>query len=64
MILGQGCVKTILVDRYEHKIHIYRKDYAEKNYRIISRKEITQTPIFEFEYLKSESNNLDSYTTR
>jgi hypothetical protein len=63
MILGQGGVKMILVDRYDHRIYFCRRKYAEKDYRINSIKENTQIPIFEFEYLKSESNILESGDT-
>jgi hypothetical protein len=36
MMLGQGGVQKILVDRYDHKIHLSRRNHIEKNYRINS----------------------------
>jgi hypothetical protein len=42
---------------------LYKEIYAKNDYRINSIKENSQIPIFEFEYLKNESNKLGSGIT-
>jgi hypothetical protein len=49
MILGQGGVKMILVDRYDHRIYFGRKETMLKRNRINPIVENTQILIFEFE---------------
>jgi hypothetical protein len=44
MILVQGGVKMVLVDRYDHKRHLNRRKHIEKDYRIIMK-------ILKFTYL-------------
>jgi hypothetical protein len=44
MILGQGGVKMLLVDRYDHKIHLGRRNHVKKNYRINSIMKILKFP--------------------
>jgi hypothetical protein len=44
MILIQGGVKMILVDGYDHMIHICRRNHIEKNYRINSITKILKFP--------------------
>jgi hypothetical protein len=46
MILGQVGVKMVLVDRDDHKIHLGRRNYVEKNYRINSIIEILRLSYF------------------
>jgi hypothetical protein len=63
LILGQAGVKRSLVDRYDHRIHFCGRKHDGKIYRIKSIMEIAQIPIFEFEYLKSDSRILGSDAT-
>jgi hypothetical protein len=44
MILGQGGVKMILVDRYDHRIYFCGRKHAEKKYRIIPIMKILKFP--------------------
>jgi hypothetical protein len=61
MILGQGGVKMILVDGYDHRIY-FGRNMLKRN-RIIPIVENTQIPIFEFECLQSGSSILGSDAT-
>jgi hypothetical protein len=51
MILCQGGVKMILVDRYDHRIYYYGRKQLLKINRITTMVDNTQNLIFEFEYL-------------
>jgi hypothetical protein len=51
------------IDRYDHMIHFCRMKHIERNYGMNSIMN-TQILIFEFEYLQSGSNILESDATR
>jgi hypothetical protein len=36
MVLGQGSVKIVWMDRYDHNIHLCKRSHVGKNYRINS----------------------------